>query len=302
MNFILTLVSSTKKHPLSAGTLALLDQFLNDEHIGVSSVPVWLERHKAVDIALTDKPLPEQILKLRALLAEEKIDFFIQSTKISRRKKLLIADMDSTIVEEETLDELAAHCGLKDKISAITNRAMKGELDFHQALKKRISMLEGLSEDALKETLSRTKIMKGAKTLVHTMKKHDAQCVLVSGGFTYFTGAIAWQVGFDHHHGNILGIKNKKLTGQVEEPILDKNAKVAFLKEYADKHDLKLSETLAVGDGANDLEMLSIAGLGIGYHPKPLLKEKLDNLVLFGDLTALLYAQGYKAEDIGSQS
>ncbi len=298
MNFILTLVSSHSGALLSTGHMALVYQFFNNHHISLTENPVWLEKNKAADIGLTDKPSPTHLKQLHDLLAADRIDCFIQSASLPRQKKLLVADMDSTMVEGETLDDLAAHCGLKEKISAITARAMKGDLDFKEALRARVAMLKDLPEVALKETLSEIKLMKGAKTLVQTMKHNNALCVLVSGGFTFFTGAIAWQIGFDAHHGNSLGLHDGALTGTVEGEILDRDSKVAFLKDYTQKQGIDLSETLAVGDGANDLDMLSIAGLGVGYHPKPLLKEKLDNLVLHGDLTALLYAQGYKGEEI----
>jgi phosphoserine phosphatase len=229
-------------------------------------------------------------------LAKTEIDLFITSPD-RRRKKLLLADMDSTIIDSETLDELAAHAGkdkgLGEKIAAITARAMEGKLDFNSALYERVALLEGLPATALKQTLQKMNLNPGAKTLIATMKKSGAKCVLVSGGFTFFTGAVAKTCGFDAHHGNTLGIENEKLTGKVEGAIINKTAKLEFLKSYTRSLKIKLEETLAIGDGANDIPMLQAAGLGIGYKPKNAVKDEIDNLILYGNLTAALYAQGF---------
>lgn len=294
MTFVLTLVASDSL--LSAGHLAAFIDHPAVQAVGPVRDAVWLAPHKAADIPVSHRPDAAAVRILRDHLAADKIDLFV-TAKDGRRKKLLLADMDSTIVTSETLDEIAAHAGLKDKIAAITERAMRGELDFHDALRERVGMLKDLNESALSEVLSATQMMPGADVLVRTMAAHDATCVLVSGGFTFFTGAIAMQYGFHHHHGNILGVADGKLTGMVEGDILDKNMKKKFLHEYAARLDLTDDETIALGDGANDLPMLQAAGLGIGYHPKPLLKESLDNCILYGDLTAALYAQGFTYDE-----
>ncbi|MCD8498220.1 MAG: phosphoserine phosphatase SerB [Alphaproteobacteria bacterium] len=204
----------------------------------------------------------------------------------------MLADMDSTIIAEETLDELAAYAGIKDQIAAITARAMNGELDFHAALRERVSLLQGLEEHALAETLERMKVNDGAPEFIAAMRKSGATCVLVSGGFTFFTGAVADKVGFHNHHGNTLLIEGGKLTGGVGEPILDKDSKLAYLKDYAGKLGISLAETLTIGDGANDLPMLKAAGLGIGYYPKKAVADEVDSVIQYGDFTAALYAQG----------
>lgn len=295
MKFYLTLVSSGT--PLSAGHIAEAESLLGTQGHMLAGSPVWLNPHKAADIPVIDKPDPSHIRALRTAFIDDKIDIFV-TPEDSRRKKLLVADMDSTIVSGETLDELAAHAGIKDKIAPITARAMRGELDFRQALRERVALLKDLPESAIAQTLQQTTLNPGAEIFVQGMKNAGATCVLVSGGFTYFTETFAQKAGFDAHHGNILEIKDEKLTGQVVEPILDKNSKVDFLTQYMSELGLRPEDTIAIGDGANDLPMLQIAGLGIGYHPKPLLEESLDNCIIHGDLTAALYAQGYTHNDV----
>lgn len=291
MHFVLTIVASEK--PLSAGHLADVERFMDDNSIPLNYEPEWLDKNKAADIYLEDRLTMEQIKALRELLTNDKIDIFCTRTE-NREKRLLLADMDSTIVTSETLDELAAEAGIKDKISAITEKAMRGELDFQGALKERVSLLKGLPAEALQRTLDSIEMSAGAETLIKQMTKEEAFCALVSGGFTFFTGAVANKLGFDTHHGNVLDIEDDKLTGKVKEPILDKDAKLSFLKLYCEELEVDISDTVAIGDGANDLPMLEAAGLGIGYHPKPLLEDSLMNCIRFTDLTSVLYMQGYK--------
>ena len=291
MDFILTLVASDK--PLSAGHLALVENFTEENGLMLTGDPEWLSEHKAATLPLAESLNIEQMHDLQGRLEDEKIDVFCTRTD-NRRKKLILADMDSTIVTTETLDELADFVGLKDKVADITTRAMKGELDYQESLKERVRLLEGLSADKLQETLDQTECTSGAKKLVQTMRQNGGAAILVSSGFTFFTGAIAGQCGFVGHHGNVLGIKDGVLDGTVEEPILDKHSKLAYLEEYKEKLSLEYDDIAAIGDGSNDLPMLQAAGLGIGFHPKPILRENLLNCVIHGDLTAVLYAQGYK--------
>lgn len=217
----------------------------------------------------------------------------------ARRKKLLICDMDSTIIQQECLDELADFAGLKAEISAITERAMAGELNFEEALTERVGMLDGLALDTL-ETCYRERItlMPGAKTLVATMKAAGARCVLVSGGFTYFTSRIAEAAGFDTHQGNTLLDDGKVLTGKVGLPILGREAKLAALNSEASGLGLSMDETAAMGDGANDLAMIEASGLGVAYHAKPVVAAAADCGISVNDLTAVLYFQGFTDSEI----
>lgn len=287
----LTLIASDK--PLAIPHLEFAEKFIEEKAIGLSGKPVWLDAHKAADIPIQNAITFEQMKELRHVFAQDRIDVICTQAE-KRKKKLLLADMDSTIVTTETLDELAGRAGIKDQIAAITNRAMNGELDFHAALKERVGLLKGLPLTALHETLAETILCEGADKLIHVMKANGATCVLVSGGFTYFTGAIADKVGFHHHHGNELHNDGTSLLGTVGDPILDKDSKLKFLQTYAKTLNVDLSETVAIGDGANDLPMLLAAGLGIGYRARPVLQENMLNILQFADLTGVLYAQGHR--------
>jgi len=291
MNQIVTLVSSASGQ-LQKEHVQLVAETLLQKPLTVD----WLADENAADIAFAGDISKEQRELLLEALASGRVDCFFTS-ETTRRKKLLIADMDNTMIIGETLDDLADHCGLKEKVAVITEQAMRGELDFKAALRERVEMLKGLSEHALLETARMIKVMPGARTLVATMTAYGARCVLVSGGFTTFTEHVARQLGFQENQGNLLGIADGCLTGSVAEPIIDFARKLYFLEKYAAEGGLQLEATLAVGDGANDLAMLRRAGLGVGYHPKPILREQLANCVIYGDLTALLYAQGYKRSE-----
>lgn len=298
MSAILTLVASDPdKNPLKNSHFKDIANIANFYEAETSINATWLEDDKAADIMISVKPSTPLLDHLREGISDEKIDIFV-SEPGNRRKKLLLADMDSTIVAEETLDELAAFAGLKEKVAEITAKAMNGELDFHGAVKERVGLLKGLSTDALDKTLEATIVNPGAKVLVQTMKAHDATCVLVSGGFTVFTGPVAEIVGFDHHHGNTLGIEGTELTGEVIDPILDKFSKVEFLDSYCKDLAINAADCMTIGDGANDLPMLKKAGLGVGYYAKPSVASELKNIIQFGDLSAALYAQGYSDKEI----
>lgn len=248
-----------------------------------------------------DLPLLADLGAARAAVAEAvgeaPVDVCVQPAA-GRRKRLLVADMDSTIINVECLDELADFAGLKAEISAITERAMRGELAFEGALRERVGMLKGLPTAALQQAYDeRVRLNPGARTLVRTMAAHGARCALVSGGFTFFTSRVAEAAGFQLNRANTLIEADGALTGEVGEPILGKAAKLSALEEEAADLGVPLAATLAVGDGANDLAMIQAAGLGVAYRAKPIVAAQAHAKVDHADLTALLHFQGYAADE-----
>lgn len=255
----------------------------------------WLSEAEACQIPLTQASsgLAALLRHARETVRDAPVDLAILPAE-NRRKKLLVADMDSTIIQQECIDEIADFAGIKHEIAAITESAMRGELEFEAALRKRVGLLKGLDEAVLERVATeRLELMPGAQTLVRTMRASGAYCALVSGGFSYFTNRVAALAGFDTEQANRLGIVKGKLSGEVAEPILGKDAKLDALRAYRRKLSLGADDTLAVGDGANDLAMLTEAGLGVAYRAKPLVAAQADARIDHGDLTALLYLQGY---------
>ena len=253
--------------------------------------PHWIDEGDAADIVFQGSlPIAREAL---AEMDHGALDIVVQPLG-DRTKKLIVADMDSTMITVECIDELADYAGLKPQIAAITERAMRGELDFRAALAERVGLLGGMAESVLAECrMERVKLTRGARTLVQTMKAHGAHSVLVSGGFTAFAGPVGEAIGFDKVIANELEIAGGKLSGRVLEPVIDSAAKLETLKAEAAAHGLPLAETLAVGDGANDIPMIAAAGLGLGYHPHPACGEAADAAIRHHDLSALLWAQGY---------
>ena len=257
----------------------------------------WLAKDEACDIFFDDIKPQEAYDIIRQKLDGIEVDIVVQENNM-RKKKMLISDMDSTIIQQECIDEIADKLNLKNKVAAITERAMNGELDFSQSLRERVGLLGGLDANKLDDVYKNNiEIMPGAETLVRTMKKHGAYCLLVSGGFTFFTDKIAGRLGFDENRANILEINDGKLTGKVVEPILDKDSKLEALEEVASKLSIRKSDAIAVGDGANDLPMLKNAGVGVAYYAKESVQEQVACRINYSDLTALLYIQGYKKEE-----
>ena len=285
MELVLTLVGDAPDAAVEA---------LAGAGLGVKT-PVVLGRG-AVEVALAGD-LAQTRQAVAAALAGHAIDACVQPAGV-RRKRLLVADMDSTIINVECLDELADFAGVKAQVSAITERAMRGELAFEGALRERVAMLKGLPLSALDATYAeRVRLNPGARTLVATMAANGARCVLVSGGFTYFTSRVAAAAGFHADRANTLGEGEDGLTGLVGEPILGREAKLAALREEAAALGVALDQTLAIGDGANDLAMIEAAGLGVAYRAKPIVAAQADAKVDHADLTALLYFQGYRTDE-----
>jgi phosphoserine phosphatase len=261
----------------------------------------WLAKGIACDITLpqgADAAAVENAL--RSQLSDMPLDLAVQ-VHAERRKSILLADMDSTMIGQECIDELAAEVGLKEKVAAITARAMNGEIEFEPALRERVALLKGLPLTVIDRVIeTRISLAPGGTELVRTMKKHGAHTVLVSGGFTLFTAHIAAMIGFDENHANELLFEDGSLSGKVAEPILGRDAKVAALRDTAARLGRSISDSIVVGDGANDLGMIELAGTGVALHAKPAVAARAPMRIDHGDLTALLYIQGYKQSDFAS--
>ena len=259
---------------------------------------IWLSADEAAEFDL--QRLPSNQWEVWSELQELGVDLVVQPSK-GRRKKMLLADMDSTMIQQECIDELADEAGVGDRVKDITARAMNGELDFDGALKERVGLLAGLPETVIADVLSnRITLMPGGRELLATMKANGAYAALVSGGFTAFTAHVAQTLGFDENRANTLVIADGKLSGTVGLPILGREAKVAALRDISARLGLTHDEVMAVGDGANDLGMLGLAGAGVALHAKPSVAAECDIRINHGDLTALLYIQGYaKTEFVG---
>ena len=271
----------------------------------------WLDPGTALDIAFLledieagDEPalLKDLAGDLRDMMGSAPVDVVIQPQD-GRRKKLLVADMDSTMIGQECIDELADYAGVKSEVADITARAMRGELDFAPALRERVALLKGLPAAVIERVLAeRISLTPGGPALIATMRANGAYTCVVSGGFTAFTASLAAQVGFDEQRANTLLVDAAGLlTGEVAEPILGRDAKRDTLLELRGRLRLAPADTLAVGDGANDLPMVKAAGLGVAYHGKPVLRQAAGACIDHGDLTALLYAQGYRREEFAAR-
>ena len=302
MSYVATLISAAARPAVTDALIARVVEKLPQARLGV-----WLHPGVAIDIMFDvppDKPdvmasLPKKLThQLRGLIAAAPVDVVVQ-LQDARRKKLLVADMDSTMIGQECIDELADYAGFKDRVAAITARAMAGAIAFAPALRERVALLKGLPAATIDKVITeRIRPNPGAATLVKTMRANGAYTCVVTGGFTAFMAPLAAAIGFDEYHANtLLTDAAGRLTGEVAEPVLGREAKRDTLLALRQRLQLRPQDTLAVGDGANDVPMIEAAGLGVAFHGKPALREVACAHVDYGDLTALLYAQGYRRED-----
>ena len=262
--------------------------------------PCWLAEEEACELVLDGAPRAEALAEVRRLVDDHQVDLCVVPAT-DRAKRLLISDMDSTVITVECIDELADLLGIKNEVAAITRRTMNGELDFEAALAARVALLAGLPESVLEEVYrERVQLMPGARTLVRTMRARGALTALVSGGFAPLVDRVAREVGFDVAQANRLELADGRLTGRLLEPVRGAQDKLALLERLRAEHGLRPEQTLAVGDGANDLPMLGAAGLGVAFHPHPAVAKAARVIVRHGDLTALLYLQGIARKDFVS--
>jgi phosphoserine phosphatase len=292
MSHVVCLTCSPARPILDAGLVGSVAA-----HIPGAGEPRWLRAGIAAEIPAPGADAAALGGALRGAIAPLPVDVNVVS-EAGRRKRLILADMDSTMIEQECIDELADFVGLKGKVAEITERAMRGEIAFEPALRERVALLAGLPVTVVDEIVAqRIRIMSGARELIHGMKAAGAYACLVSGGFTLFTGPIGTLIGFDEHRANRLLVADGHFTGSVEEPILGREAKRTTLIELRDRLGLTRDETLAVGDGANDLAMIGEAGLGVAYRAKPAVADAAAARIDHGDLTALLHLQGHTSSN-----
>lgn len=290
-----TLIGDPKKEKISPGLLSEVKKRLaSGIHGGIGES--WLAEHEACELRFDMKDVKMLRINIKMLLEGKPFDWSLLPVE-GRKKRLLVSDMDSTMIGQECIDELADFAGLKTEVAKITERAMNGELDFAEALQTRVGLLKDLPATVLEKTFSeRIRATPGARELVMTMRANGAHTMLVSGGFTYFTMRVAEMLGFEEQEANRLEIVDEKLTGRVLLPILDKESKLDALRTKAESLWLQPSETLAIGDGANDLPMIKAAGLGIAFRAKELVRREASVAINHTGLTTALYMQGYRKE------
>lgn len=294
MAAILTLIG-----PLDDGLIARIRSALAARGAAVSE-PVWLDPRRAADLPFSgpalEAALENAMAAARQAIDDRKVDALAVPAE-NRRKRLLVADLESTLIENEMLDEIAAEAGIGAQIAAITRRAMNGEIDFAAALRERVALLKGVEATEMERLRARIRLTSGAGTLIATMRRSGAYTAIVTGGFGVYSRAVRAELGCDAEFSNEMEIAEGRLTGRVVEPIFGRDHKLAALLKLAAERGIDGRETLAVGDGANDIAMLRAAGLGIAFHAKPAVQAVVPARVDHGDLTALLFAQGYRRDE-----
>lgn len=295
MQYVLTLTANPAAPSLNAAAFAEAEEALRSNGLSVGTAE-WLSPEVAVDLPFDGTVAEGLVDTLRTALSDLAADVNLQPSA-GRRKRLLIADMDSTVITSESLDDLATYAGIGDKIAPITARAMRGELDFEEALKERVAMLAGHPSCLLDRLLSEVEVTQGAQTLVATMRRDGAYTALVSGGFTSLTGPVRERLGFHTDRANTLNVADGCFTGTVGEPILGRDAKLVALNEFCAELGIDPANAVTVGDGANDLAMLQAAGMGVAFRGKPAVREAAGFRIDHGDLSGLLYLQGYKKSE-----
>lgn len=299
MNHVLSLISSPLSPELDQSLVDGLRKHLEGEGAETGD-PRWLCADQACEFPIANIAAELAEETARRVMLGRLVDVLVQpgeSDDWPRRKRLLLSDMDSTLVQSETLDELAMLTGVGKEVAEITNRSINGELNFIDALNERLMLLRGVPVSLARQVLEETRLMPGAQTLAATMRKNGAACVLVSGGFDIFAEPVIRWAGFDHQVSNALVVQDGKLTGQVVQPVVSPNVKKETLLDQAARRKIPMNATLAVGDGANDIPMLLEAGMGIAFRPRPVVAKQARFRVEHGDLTALLYAQGYHRDE-----
>jgi phosphoserine phosphatase len=292
-SYVLTLIGDMPSAPLEPVHIERVYQ-----RLGLTGKEEWLAEKEACDLFI-DSPLSTTGIagQARKALSGTAVDAVCTSTE-GRRKKLLISDMDSTVINQECIDELGDAIGLGSQIREITAAVVNGEISFSDALRERLALMKGTERDLLEQIYKeRVSLKAGARTLVQTMRRHGAFCILVSGGFSFFTSRIAERIGFHDHQGNELVFEDAKLTGEVKEPILGRSAKLNTLMQLCAEKGIEPSSVLAVGDGANDIKMIKAAGLGVAFHGSQSLRDAANACIDHNDLTALLYIQGFSKSE-----
>ena len=295
MKNIITLICNPSTVNLEQDHVSLVLKTLREMNARTTN-PDWLTRGVACDIPFENLGLKKADTAIKKVLKNFQIDIISQKN-FNRKKKLLIADMDATIILGETLDNLATLANCKEKVAKITEQAMNGEIHFVEAIKRRIELLKGLSLENLEKAKAEIELTPGAGELVQTMKANGAVTMLISGGLSIFTDHVRQLIGFDKAKGNDFEMVDNKLTGRLIEPVINKDAKLENFKLFAATNHISSADTIAVGDGANDIPMLLEAGTAIAFHAKPIVNETIDLSIKYSDLTALLYIQGYRSSD-----